>query len=88
MDGSTLGQLANDAGFENLDVMAAMKLFRFGQLVAEAEREACAKVCEEKAARALACQIGNAHDLPNVMLRHHAAEAQDCAADIRARYNV
>lgn len=47
MDGKTLGKLANDAGYLDMDVAAALKLFQFGEAVAAAEREACAKVCEE-----------------------------------------
>lgn len=40
MDGDVLGTLAKSAGFENLDVAEAMKLFRFGQMVADAAEKA------------------------------------------------
>ena len=46
MDGITLGKLANEAGFENLNMMEAVNLYRFGKLVAEAEREECAVFAE------------------------------------------
>jgi hypothetical protein len=45
---------------------------RFAQLVAAAEREACAKVCDERAAKA-------------PMGSDEQCEAEDCAAAIRAR---
>jgi hypothetical protein len=51
----------------------------------QAEREACAKVCDEAAKKALALQSGSEDDLANVFLRHHAVAHQSDAADIRAR---
>ena len=72
MDGITLGMLAHEAGFENLDVMAALKLFQFGKLVAEAEREACAKVCEH-------LRVAHGNGDP---------DGDECAAAIRMRSNV
>lgn len=84
MDGNTLGRLANDAGFENLDVMAAMKLFRFGKLVADAEREACANVCES--CGALDAMAGE-DEGSAAMVRVADRQADLCAAAIRARSN-
>ena len=53
---------------------------------AAAEREACAKVCDEKSAKVLSMQMGNdPHDLPNVMLRHQSVAHLEDAAAIRAR---
>jgi hypothetical protein len=61
---------------------------RFAALVAEAEREACAKVCEEKTAYQM--QIPCPDGIPGCLV-FHAIEAKrektgsECAAAIRAR---
>lgn len=47
------------------------------------ERERAARVCEEQSKNCLNCQKGDANELSNVMLRHHAAQAMECAAAIR-----
>jgi len=43
-------RLAKEAGFGNYAYEAASLFERFAQLVAEQERDACAKVCEQWAA--------------------------------------
>lgn len=55
-----------------------------GRMLA-AEREACAKACEELAETVLALQSGKLGDTSDVLLRHHAVAAKECAAVIRAR---
>lgn len=59
-------------------------LHRFAALVATAEREACAKVCDSEAARALANWRG---DVPSNQPFWNGAEnlVSGCAAAIRAR---
>lgn len=54
------------------------ELMRFASLVASAEREECAKVCEELADRLLDGNWSSAKS-------HQAAGAEDCAAAIRSR---
>lgn len=76
MDGITLGRLANEAGFENLDVMTALKLFRFGKLVAEAEREQCAVFADGATAYTQFQKV------------EHYKMAATIAAAIRERSNV
>lgn len=76
MDGITLGRLANEAGFENLDAMAAMKLFHFGSLVAAAEREECAVLAEGATA------------YTQFQTVEHYKIAAAIAAGIRMRFNV
>ena len=58
-------------GHEEIDVHIA-DLERFAALVAAAEREACAKVCE----------------VHGSMARHSVWMAEECAALIRARSNT
>jgi hypothetical protein len=50
-----------------------------------AEREACAKMCDEASDKALALQSGRQDDLGSIILRHHAVAHQADAAAIRAR---
>ena len=50
-----------------------------------AEREACAKVCDEASDKALSLQSGRQYDLGSIILRHHAVAHQSDAAVIRAR---
>ena len=51
----------------------------------KAEREACAKVCDEASDKALALQSGRQDDLSSIILRHHAVAHQADAAAIRER---
>jgi hypothetical protein len=51
--------------------------YHFAAIVAAAEREACAKVCDDKARRW--------RENSNVPLLGYVAELEDCAAAIRAR---
>ena len=67
------------------------RLERFAELVAAAEREACAKVCEEKESYAMTipCPDGIQgccvmHTVPATRMR----TANECAAAIRARSNT
>ena len=69
---------------ESLTVPVTMEqIERFAALVAAAEREACAKACEDAAIRLLS---GKARI--NQVDRHVAAVLQYKAADIRARGNT
>jgi hypothetical protein len=62
------------------------ELERFAALVASAEREACAKVCDAFAQKALEAQkIKDGDDLADIFLRHHASAHFQDAAAIRAR---
>lgn len=40
-------KLAREAGFSEWSVQTPQDLIRFAKLVAQAEREACARICEE-----------------------------------------
>ena len=60
-------RMAREAGFINLALEP--KLTRFAALVAAHEREACAKVCEEK----------------RIQMNYTEAPYNQCAAAIRAR---
>lgn len=64
----------------------ARELETFAALVAAAEREACAKVCDTFKSKALGAQSGPDNELSNVILRQvaHLGHAE-CAAAIRAR---
>ena len=84
-------RMAREAGFtgwlaETPFVTASFE--RFAALVAVAEREACAKVCEEKTAYQM--QIPCPDGIPGCLV-FHAIEAKrektgsECAAAIRAR---
>lgn len=90
MDGETLGKLANAAGYNNLEIAEAMKLFRFGQMVAEAEREACADVCDAEEARIdkLADKIIADEDDNSLYLSGKGVAAGKCARLIRERSNA
>lgn len=64
----------------------AGELERFADLVAEAEREACAKVCDTFKSKTLGAQAGPDDALSNVILRQVAYLGHgECAAAIRAR---
>jgi hypothetical protein len=66
-------RLARDAGLTGLVEADVIENFEhFAALVAEAEREACAKVCDERASKA-------------PMGSDEQCEAEDCAYAIRAR---
>jgi hypothetical protein len=76
-------RMAREAGLAvNFDIRAVIvegvhinkELERFAALVAAQEREACAGVCDERAAKA---SMGS----------DEQCEAEDCAAAIRARGN-
>lgn len=61
-------------------------LERFAALVAAAEREACAKVCDSFKNKTLGAQSGPDDELSNVILRQVANLGHaECAAAIRAR---
>ncbi len=81
-------KMAREAGFNPVSYMGAnLESFeRFAALVAAAEREACAKVCEDEASRAK-WNWGN--DLPQNQPFWNGGEqlASSCAAAIRARGN-
>jgi len=58
----------------------------FAELVAAKEREACAKLCEKNAQKALSAQkVIDSDDLSDVFLRHHASAHFQSAEAIRAR---
>ena len=82
-------RLAREASSEHdYDFPNIFALERFAALVAAAEREACAKVCEEKTAYQM--QIPCPDGIPGCLV-FHAIEAKrektgsECAAAIRAR---
>ena len=81
MDRDDIIKMAKEAGasFETAESM-----FKFATLVAAAEHEACAKVCEDEASRAK-WNWGN--DLPQNQPFWNGGEqlASSCAAAIRAR---
>lgn len=61
-------------------------LERFAALVAAKEREACADLCDQFAARTTEAQQGPSDSLSNVMLRQVAVLGHgECAHAIRAR---
>lgn len=72
-----------------LSAMAEMTpevLERFAAIVAAAEREACAKVCDTFKSKTLGAQSGPDDELSNVILRQVAYLGHaECAAAIRAR---
>ena len=74
MDRETIVKLARDAGWPDSLVAPVImdKLADFAKLVAEHEREACAKVCDWVAAE----------------WKSDSKTAIDCAAAIRARGNT
>ena len=81
----TVIEMAREAGFDPHDMSADFTcnlkdIERFAALVAAAEREACAKVCDEQGVGRKA-------------MEHYAAltysgATHDCAAAIRARRNT
>ena len=71
--------LCDSNGEDDDSVNIARQLQRFAALVAAAEREACAKVCEElKLSRNTVWEIGTDWEIGTL----------DCAAAIRARSNT
>lgn len=80
-------QAAKEAGFGINHAEADAILFtRFASLVAAAEREACAKVCDSFKNKTLGAQSGPDDELSNVILRQVANLGHaECAAAIRAR---
>jgi hypothetical protein len=69
-------KMAREAGLSGMMEGGLIDYFeRFAALVAAAEREACAVVCDERAASA---PLGS----------DEQCEAEDCAAAIRARGNT
>jgi len=76
-----------DSGYQpdhDLDAAGILTIARLAiRAAVAAERERCARVCDKRAETALGCQRGREDDLSNVILRHHAAQATDCAAAIR-----
>ena len=65
----------------NRDGLYAQALEAFAELVAEKEREACAKVCEDDAWRCKKIAV----DTQNKQANASAIEASICASAIRAR---
>jgi hypothetical protein len=65
-------EMARQAEFVNLDLCSS-ELERFAKLVAQHEREACAKMCEE-----MRTYVGRNNAVTQ-------SSAQDCATAIRAR---
>jgi hypothetical protein len=85
MDREDIIKLAREAGLAyGSDEKPLGSVTRFAALVAAAEREACAKVCEDEASRAK-WNWGN--DLPQNQPFWNGGEqlASSCAAAIRAR---
>lgn len=87
-------RMAREAGFEQsmrhdrpgVTVLPDALFIRFAEMVATAEREACAQACEALKAGTLSSQSGDEHSLPNVMLRQVAFLGHgQCADAIRAR---
>jgi hypothetical protein len=75
-----LEELEREVGFKR----AELWIKRINEAVL-AEREACAKVCDEASDKALSLQSGRQDDLGSIILRHHAVAHQSDAAVIRAR---
>ena len=75
-----LEELEREVGFKR----AELWIKRISEAVL-AEREACAKVCDEASDKALSLQSGRQDDLGSIILRHHAVAHQSDAAAIRAR---
>jgi hypothetical protein len=63
------------------------ELMPFVSLVTAAEREECAKACNERSSFVLGLQNGPDDLLQNTFLRHRATEGKVCAEAIRARSN-
>jgi hypothetical protein len=75
-----LEELEREIGFDRADLW----IKRINDAVL-AERELCAKVCDEASDKALALQSGRQDNLGSIILRHHAVAHQSDAAAIRAR---
>ena len=77
-------EMAKEAGFGNYAYEAASTFGRFAALVAAAEREACAQVCDAETERAL---FNWRSDLPSNQQFWNGAEqfASACSASIRAK---
>ena len=76
MNNEDIFRMAREAGaavFPHASVFSANDIARFAVLVADAEREACAKLCEARF-------VGD--------LNREDMEARRCAAAIRARGNT
>lgn len=79
-------RMALDTGFDADDETTLTSLERFASLVAEAERDACAKLCDTFKSKTLGAQSGQDNELSNVILRQVAYLGHaECAAAIRAR---
>ena len=84
-------RMAKEAGWDSGLVMLVGNLEVFAALVAAAEREACAKLCEEKQSyfTPIPCPDG----ISGCLVAHHGPvqrkkTATECAAAIRARREV
>lgn len=75
-----------DAWYGGFWTLTQEELERFAAIVAAAEREECAKLCDSFKNKALGAQSGPDDELSNVILRQaaHLGHAE-CAAAIRAR---
>ena len=79
-------RMALDTGFDADDETTLTSLERFAALVAAAEREECAKLCDSFKNKTLGAQSGPDDELSNVILRQVAYLGHaECAAAIRAR---
>ena len=78
-----LAQAANIATYINIEShLVGNLLEKFAELVAAAEREACASLCFQMWDKWMDSRVGNeSHDNANI------PDAEDCAAAIRARGN-
>jgi hypothetical protein len=85
--GDTMEQLLEEFEREVGFKRAELWIKRISEAVL-AEREACAKVCDEASDKALSLQSGRQDDLGSIILRHHAVAHQSDAAAIRARGRV
>ena len=78
MSREDIPRMAREAGFVGMDGDHGA-LRRFAAIVVAAEREACAKLCDEKV---------NAEYATGKVDHNEMAWAQSCAIDIRARGNT
>jgi len=67
--------------WETDDIVCFDEVRHFAKLVAEHEREACAKVCEDEAWRLKKIAVGTNSSATN----NRAIQASNCADEIRAR---
>jgi len=80
-------EMAKQLGFERMRidhdyyVCFSKEIVEFAKLVAEHEREACAKVCEDEAWRLKKIAVGTNSSATN----NRAIQASNCADEIRAR---